>query len=504
MNQHLLTFNAVDFEYPDSVASIFDDISLQMGSGWTGVVGANGAGKTTFLKLASGHIQPTSGDLQRPAHVIYCEQRTDTMPADLPVLLETPGKDSNRIIDLLSIQREWPLRWNTLSHGERKRAQIGTALWKEPDLLAIDEPTNHVDAPARDIILESLQSFRGVGLLVSHDRKLLDTLCHQCVFIDPPHIIIRPGGYTQGMEQESSEQATAQKDRNEQKRVFKKLKREANQRRKLADKAGKLRSKRGIRRKDHDAKAKVDQARVTGKDATGGRLLRQIEKRVDRAEQALNATRVKKHHNLGIWLPGSVSHTDYLLTMKPGQIQMGEKRLTFPELSVGSTDRIGITGVNGAGKSSLIKEITEHLDLPSQHLTYIPQEIDVEATMEIYSEVQNLPHDELGHVMTIISRLGSRPERVLDTSLPSPGETRKLLLALGMTRKPHLIIMDEPTNHMDLPSIDCLESALSECPCALLLVSHDEVFLNKLAHIKWDIREDKSRKKHFSLSISGA
>ena len=89
--------------------------------------------------------------------------------------------------------------------------------------------------------------------------------------------------------------------------------------------------------------------------------------------------------------------------------------------------------------------------------------------------------------MTVVSCLNSRPGRLLESELPSPGEVRKLLLAEGIVGEPHLIVMDEPTNHMDLPSIECLESALQDCPCGLLLVSHDERFLQGLATTRWDL-----------------
>ena len=110
------------------------------------------------------------------------------------------------------------------------------------------------------------------------------------------------------------------------------------------------------------------------------------------------------------------------------------------------------------------------LDLSTEQLTYIPQEIDVHAARVLLMEVRSLRKEQLGHVMTIVSRLGSRPQRLLETTDPSPGEVRKLLLGLGIPRVPHLIIMDEPTNHLDLPSIQCLESAFQQCPCGLLLV----------------------------------
>ena len=100
-----------------------------------------------------------------------------------------------------------------------------------------------------------------------------------------------------------------------------------------------------------------------------------------------------------------------------------------------------------------------------------------------------LPRDQLGKLMSVVSCLGSRPQRLLETAAPSPGEARKLLLALGIVQTPHLIIMDEPTNHLDLPSIQCLEEALAQCPCGVLLVSHDLPFLGRLARTRWQLEE---------------
>ena len=104
-------------------------------------------------------------------------------------------------------------------------------------------------------------------------------------------------------------------------------------------------------------------------------------------------------------------------------------------------------------------------------------------------------------MMTIVSRLGSRPTRLLESKQPSPGEIRKLMLATGISNKPHLIIMDEPTNHLDLPSIECLESALLDCPCGLLLVSHDNRFLTRLTKINWHIAETPSLQGNYQLQL---
>ncbi len=168
-----------------------------------------------------------------------------------------------------------------------------------------------------------------------------------------------------------------------------------------------------------------------------------------------------------------------------------DRRLHYPHLVIRPRDRIALTGLNGGGKSTLVRYMVSLLDLPTEQLVYVPQEIDAQAARTLLMQVRTLRKEQLGHLMTIVSRLGSRPQRLLETTDPSPGEVRKLVFALGITRAPHLIIMDEPTNHLDLPSIQCLEAALQECPCGLLLVSHDQYFLDRLTTMRWHIASQK-------------
>ena len=202
------------------------------------------------------------------------------------------------------------------------------------------------------------------------------------------------------------------------------------------------------------------------------------------------------------WLPGSVSQRDYLIHLAASSLSLGgQKELQYPELHIKPKDRIGITGANGSGKSTLIRYIVDKINAPKGNITYIPQEIPLERSQQILNEALALPNEKLGHLMTIVSRLGSRPHRVLSSTTPSPGETRKLLLALGMTNVPHIIVMDEPTNHMDLPSIECLEQALSDCPCSLLLVSHDMYFLRRLATKTWNVTKDADSNETFFMRI---
>ncbi|MBN2589689.1 MAG: ABC-F family ATP-binding cassette domain-containing protein [Sedimentisphaerales bacterium] len=498
-----LKFQDVTFIYESSSEALFRDITLQVNSGWTGIVGPNGVGKTTLLKLATGLLEPNKGFVNVCGNSVYCPQRTDDVPEHFDEFLNTHSKTAYVIKDQLDVSDEWITRWSTLSHGERKRAQIAVALWLEPQVLAIDEPTNHIDSQASKIVTQALRSYNGIGLIVSHNRELLDLLCRQCIFIEPPDVTCRPGGVTHGMEVAKQERQALEKQHTQQKQVYKKLHREVVKRGELAKQANKMRSKRGLARGDSDGREKLNRVRVSGKDGVGGRLRGQLKGRLEQAQENLKNITVKKDYTLGIWLPGSVSKRNFILEMPKGELSLGgQKKLSYPELYIGSTDRIAIAGPNGSGKSSIIKHIIGLLNMEKEHITYVPQEIELDCSKDILAQARDLSSEKLGHLMNIVSRLGSRLQRLLDSDEPSPGEIRKLLLALGMANIPHVIILDEPTNHLDISSIECLEEALADCPCSLILISHDEYFLKKLTTKRWNIAQDGSSNEKYILHIT--
>ena len=487
----MMNFRNIFFTYPTMTKPLLENVTVSFSQGWTGVVGVNGAGKTTVLKLAAGMLTPQQGHAHIPENAIYCPQRTDDAPEGLTELMSSVDSDACEIKGRLGIEEDWLKRWDTLSHGERKRAQIATALWRQPDVLAIDEPTNHIDFDARVLLSEALRTFHGIGLLVSHDRELLDSLCRQCLFVDPPDAVMRPGGYTKGSDEARKEVDYTRKQYEHAKNTRGRLEREAARHRENARRADHKLSKRRTNIKDHDAREKIDKARVSGKDGVSGKLLKQLEGRLRQTQNKQNQIKVKKTYEMGIWMPGSCSTRNSLFILPAGNLPLGKNRqLSFPELAMRADERIALTGQNGSGKSTLIRHVLKSLNVPEEHVTYVPQEIDLESSKKIMESVRALPGNKLGMAMNVVSRLGSRPHRLLETDEPSPGEMRKILLALGMVRVPHLIIMDEPTNHMDLPSIECLEKALSNCPCGLLLISHDRQFLDRLTETFWNIESN--------------
>lgn len=494
-----VAIRGVSYSYDSAAEPLFSDLSVHFPAGFTGVIGANGAGKTTLLRLVCKDIQPDTGVIQGVNGAIYCEQRTDTPPDNLSHFLQDWDHEAIELRGRLGIETDFEERWQTLSHGERKRSQIAYALWHKPDLLAIDEPTNHIDSNARDLLIASLKRYRGVGIIVSHDRELLDELCIQCLWIDPPNVSVFSGGYTQAREQRQTDQRTASQARKQLTREHKKLQQEMVRRRDKASQEHSNRSKRGLSAKDSDAREKIDRARNT--DSKAGQPLRQLGGKADHHRAKLDAAQVVKEYETGIWLPGSCSQRDTLLSIEPGQIPLGNKRvLQYPSLIMKPTDRIALTGLNGTGKSTLLQYLLKYLNVPTEKIVVIQQEITADDANKVLNEARTLDNEKLGHLMNVVSRLGSRPHRLLASHQPSPGEIRKLLLALGMAQAPHLIVMDEPTNHLDIPSIEALENALESCPCGLLLVSHDQRFLEHLANTYWHLDTNPQGNTKLSLS----
>ena len=170
--------SGLSFSYTDSVSTL-SGVTLTLAAGWTGVVGANGSGKTTLLRLIAGELEPSAGhvnlDPTRGA-MRSCAQTVEAMTPEIAAFARATDGVARRIHGELRLDALSLARWPTLSPGERKRWQVGAALASEPAVLMLDEPTDHLDVEARELLIAGLERFRGVGIIVSHDRALLDRI----------------------------------------------------------------------------------------------------------------------------------------------------------------------------------------------------------------------------------------------------------------------------------------------------------------------------------------
>lgn len=495
-----LALSRVTYTHPAAQDPILNNVTIAFPQGWTGLLGDNGCGKSTLAKIACGLLKPDSGAVSGNLLAAYCPQEADEAPAILADFALDFGREARSLRKRLSLTDDMPWRWDELSFGERKKLQIACSLWQRPDVLAVDEPTNHLDREARAQLTGLLASFTGVGILVSHDRELLDALASRCASFEASgprgetHIVIRPGGYSQASSQAERERMTAIDERKRAKDHLSRLSAERERRSQEAARADARRSKRGLDPKDRSARAKIDLAIVSGQDGARGKLLRQMDGRMASAQARVHAAYAPKRYDGNLFLDAEPSARKTVLHILAGSIPCGAGTLELPEIFVGNTERIGIIGHNGAGKTTLLDHIRELLACDGAKggrrlsVLDIPQEPSPEQRERVLGNIRRLSPIDRGHVLSCVAQLNSDPDRILEGAATSPGELRKLMIARGLLDAPALIIMDEPTNHLDLHSVEALERALAQFGGALLLVSHDHAFLRACTSITWEIK----------------
>ncbi len=484
----------VSFRHSSAVG-VVHDATAHLGPGWTGVVGANGAGKTTLLRLVSGDLIPSGGSVRTDpadAVIITCPQTVDDVT---PHIAQFAASWEGRNAALRGRLALDPLdldRWTTLSPGQRKRWQIGAALADEPDVLLLDEPTNHLDRGGVDLLVSAVERFRGVGLLVSHDRGVLERATTRTLRIDRGEVTLWNGPYSVAHDAWTAAEDEVLADyatlRTEQRKAERKL---ADERRRFEEKSARFaRNNNTNSFKDIDARSAARGAKHAAGEKAALQSLATAAKARQRAGDRIDAVAVTKR------VGGDIS-VDFEPAPKPllasfvGDLRVAGSRVLAAglDVSIERSSRIWLTGDNGVGKSTLVEAILAATWVPSARILALPQEFDDSGRERILDDVRALPSDERGAVLAVAARLGVEPDVLLASDAPSPGEVRKLAMALGLGRRAWLVVLDEPTNHLDLPSIERLEAALAAYPGALVVVSHDANFATAVGLDGWRLSE---------------
>jgi macrolide transport system ATP-binding/permease protein len=476
---------------------IFENLNLEFEQGWSCIVGSNGSGKSTLLKLISKEIQYEEGSIKGNDLTHYCMQTTEEIPENLENFMMTYTSKSFKIRDMLSIDDEWLYQWDTLSFGERKRMQIALAIFEEPDVLLVDEPTNHLDTKSKKIVLNALKAFKGIGILVSHDRELLDNLSQATIILRNKNTFSFKTPFSKAMNEYLTNMEFLDKTQSQQYSELKKLKKSIQTQHEKVSQSKKRMSKKDLDKNDKNSKTKIDLARFTGKDKNDGQELSKLKSK--QSKLISNSVKTDKVFELGIEFHDSTARNIFPIVIKKNILELGEnKKLSYQTLSINQYDKIGIIGENGAGKSSFLNHLLSTVDLKDAYL-YIPQEITQDESKKLFDDINNLTNDKKGEIYTIVRKLASDPIKLQDSVIPSPGEVRKLMIAKGLLQSPSLIILDEPTNHMDLDSIVSLESAFKEYNGTMLVISHDKTFLDSIVNETWEFTKDSDNEYRIIL-----
>ena len=462
---------------------IFDSVSLVLESGMHGLVGANGAGKTTLLSLLAGELDPHEGSivLSPPAAVIaYCRQNVDARDVEVDALATRNDGLAAELRGRLALEPSELERWTTLSPGERKRWQIAAALAREPDVLLLDEPTNHLDRDARRRLLDALRRFSGLGVLVSHDRSLLDALTTATLRIQRGSVALWPGRFSAAKELWERARAEEQAAHGAARERVRALEAEldAARRTQAASSRNVSARSRMKNRNDSDARGILATTKAQWAASKAGRVTAATRTELERAQRAVPA--MERDPTLGgkIFATYERAPTPVLFHLNEDALARGvHVVLRDVRLTIGREDRVRIQGPNGAGKTTLLEALLRS-HARAERLLYLPQELGESAKAAALTALRAASSETRGHVLSIFAALGSEPERVLraEAAQLSPGEARKLVIAAALSRQAWALVLDEPTNHLDLPSIERLEAALGAYPGCVLLVTHDEAF----------------------------
>ena len=457
--------------------TLFHDVDFQLPPGWLGVVGANGVGKTTLLELLVGQRTPTSGRIElkpRGATIAVCNQRVELLERSVIDFSQQLDGHARALQGRLKLEPSQLLRWPTLSPGERRRWQLGATLATQPEVLLLDEPSNHLDADAADWLLPELLRYRGIGVLVSHDRALLDALTTSTLRIDAGAVRVWPGNWSNASQQWAIEAERARMA-HEQARadVRKAATRLQRARSELAEtSAHRSTGKRMKNKHDSDARTLAADFRAEHAEMALAGRLRSEKQQLARAQE-------RHQQTLGTRMVGTDFELHWLRAPRP-------VLLSHQGRTVGRTDRIWVRGANGAGKTTLLTALAAQRRADDA-LFFLPQELTSDDTRHLLAALHALQPGPRGHVLQWLAVLGVPPSAVLESEAPSAGEARKLALALALGQPMWGLLLDEPTHHLDAIACERLENALTRFQGALVLATHDRRFAEACTDQQWSL-----------------
>ncbi len=515
----MLRLERISKIYP--TGEVLKDVTWEVKTGdRIGLVGVNGAGKSTQLKIIMGEVEPTAGEIIRPTslHIGYLTQEFEVDPRrtvreefwtvfqeanqvhhqliEIPQRMEKADPEElDRLIHQLDrLQRQFegldgygleariekilPEMGFTIDDGDRlvssfsggwqMRMSLGKILLQTPDILLLDEPTNHLDLETIEWLEKFLKDLTTPMVIVSHDREFLDRLCTKIVETERGVSTTYLGNYSAYLQQKYEQQSAQLSAYERQQKELEKQ------------------------------QAFVDRFRASATRSTQAKSREKQLEKVEKIEAPIADVRTLKFQ-----FPPAVRSGREVVTVK-NLVHIYDDKILFlgANLEIERGDRVAFLGPNGAGKSTLLRlivgleaptegsiEIGKHNVIPSYFEQNQAEALDLNKT------VLNTIHDEVPdwkdvEVRSLLGRFLFSGETVLKkVESLSGGEKARLALAKMLLAPANLLILDEPTNHLDIPAKEMLESALKVYEGTVLIVSHDRYFISQVANKIVEIRD---------------
>ena len=462
-----------------TLKKLLTDVTLYIGEhDRIGVVGINGTGKSTLLKILAGIEEPDSGTVMRknglrvsflPQMPDYSVERTavEQVLFDAPKDVGAPDEyEAKTLLSQFGIS-DFEADVRTLSGGQKKRVALAAALIRPVDLLLLDEPTNHIDAQTIALLEEKLGKYRGALMMVTHDRYFLDRVCNRIAEISGGELYLHDGNFSYYLEQKAA-------------------------RLDMENAAARKRS--SILRRELEWIRRGAQARSTKQKA-----------RIQRFEEMSAISGPQEEQKLALGSTSSRLGRRIIECENVGKSMGGKRLLRDFTYTILRDERMAVVGENGCGKTTFLRMLAGQL-APDEGTINIGETVKTGFFTQEFPKVD--PHMRLIDFMRDIAEYVETPDGRFSASqmleqflFPSDvqytpverlsgGEKRRLYLASLLMASPNVLLLDEPTNDLDIATLEILEDYLATFKGAVIVVSHDRYFLDRIAQRLFAFEKD--------------
>ena len=479
-----LRVNKIVKEFEEKI--VLNEVSFNLYFGEkVGLVGANGSGKSTLAKIISGKLEKDAGDIE-----IFKNFKISYLPQELnqDILVQEyldkekmKGSDIKELFVLLEeyeFGEEILLRKiSSLSGGEKTKIFLIKISLEKAEIIILDEPTNNLDIAGLEKLEEIIKKSKSAFLVISHDRKFLDNTVTKIIELGENHKIkIWDGNYSSFLDQKQNwikrqEELFTVNQKEKKKLLLEKERQVAKSSRKMS-----------LNKIKTDKNKTAARKRIDAVQRSAGKNLKRAEEKLDKFEEK---EKIKYKRPLIIDFSEMKKSGNKVLEVNNLILKFGSKKeISF---EVFSGDRVLISGKNGAGKTTLIKEILKKDNEKiiwgtNVVIGYLPQDLNLsKKESDVSTWFQNETAVNITESRKILKRFGFEDFEVRNRLMElSPGMRARLKIATMLANNPNLLILDEPTNNLDIEVLDELEKALEKYQGTIIFVSHDRYFIEKM------------------------